>query len=363
MPSKGEPFFCAPWVGYRTSSDEPPSDGWIEVEFHGDQVTAAQARTAAALPRRAAALHDTIVDAVVHAYPHLVSQRPRPASATRASLCEGVRLRAVIVMNDEYEDEAYAAYRLVCSWHTFGVAVVTHKDRIVAVGAHEILRYPVADAVRGAQPPPPMPSDKERAAIRASAVRAALRNPVGFEFADEELVVVFPCWAGFAAGPKMSASGGASTGKALVSIVWETEVEEDAQVPLQRAAYRHAIEHAETMQAILLDAIGDAHPDVRPLYDHLELAAVLIHQVEKDEVAYVGYQFRCAWDKEHGVGVMMHGERVVAVGGADTAIVSDAAELDCKPAKSKAPRKRAAKKTPAKKTPAKKTPAKKTRNK
>jgi|GEM_PF-7134692 len=35
----------------------------------------------------------------------------------------------------------------------------------------------------------------------------------------------------------------------------------------------------------------------------------------------VGYELRCAWDTEHGVGVMTHEDRVVEVGQADTALL------------------------------------------
>jgi hypothetical protein len=39
----------------------------------------------------------------------------------------------------------------------------------------------------------------------------------------------------------------------------------------------------------------------------------------KDGLPYFGYEFGCTWDGEHGLGVLMHGVRVVEVGGAQTA--------------------------------------------
>jgi hypothetical protein len=39
----------------------------------------------------------------------------------------------------------------------------------------------------------------------------------------------------------------------------------------------------------------------------------------KEGLPYVGYEFGCTWDGEHGLGVLMHGSRVVEVGSADTA--------------------------------------------
>lgn len=40
--------------------------------------------------------------------------------------------------------------------------------------------------------------------------------------------------------------------------------------------------------------------------------------VEKDGEAYIGFEFGCPWDREHGLGVMTHAGRVVEVGQADT---------------------------------------------
>lgn len=58
------------------------------------------------------------------------------------------------------------------------------------------------------------------------------------------------------------------------------------------------------------------------------LYAVNIHQVNSDGVPYVGYEFGCEWDDEHGAGVLMHGTKVVRVGLADTAILLWMAEQD-----------------------------------
>lgn len=348
MPAFGEPFFCAPWVGYRRSTDAPPSDGWIKLFFHGSPSVATQALTAAELPTRAAALNDAILNAVVEAYPHLRAEPPLPESATRASLRNAVQLYQVTLLDDAYEGQAYAAYCLACDWTN--LVVVTHEDRIVAVGGSEVLSYPVADSVRGAVPPSSLAGDAERAAMKESAVAAALRNPVGFESVDDELVVVIPCWAGFCIGPARGSDTGVSSGEVLVSISGADAVDADAPVQAQRAAYRHALEHAEALQAVVLEAIGNAHPNVTPLRDHVALASVLVHLVEKDGVAYVGYLLHC--DDEHGVGVMTHGERIVAVGGADTAVLSWIAERDRDPGKPKRAKKLAPTKKP-KASPAK----------
>lgn len=58
--------------------------------------------------------------------------------------------------------------------------------------------------------------------------------------------------------------------------------------------------------------------DLRKL---LGLRAVNIHQITNDDLPYIGLEFACTWDDEHGVGVLLNGTNVVEVGGADTAIL------------------------------------------
>lgn len=66
------------------------------------------------------------------------------------------------------------------------------------------------------------------------------------------------------------------------------------------------------------------------LKEYVGLYAVNIHQVDVDGVPYIGYEFGCDWENEHGLGVLMHGTRVVEVGFADTAITLWIAERDAK---------------------------------
>jgi hypothetical protein len=45
---------------------------------------------------------------------------------------------------------------------------------------------------------------------------------------------------------------------------------------------------------------------------------VHVLQLLKDGVPYVGFEFGCRWDEEHGLGVLLHGTRVVEIGDAQT---------------------------------------------
>jgi hypothetical protein len=59
-----------------------------------------------------------------------------------------------------------------------------------------------------------------------------------------------------------------------------------------------------------------------------ELDGLFVHSFATSGLAYVGFSFRARWEPEHGVGVLTHDRRVVAVGGADTALLTWIAEQD-----------------------------------
>jgi hypothetical protein len=68
--------------------------------------------------------------------------------------------------------------------------------------------------------------------------------------------------------------------------------------------------------------------DEEDLKRNIGLYAISIHQAEYGNTPYIGYEFGCEWEEEHGLGVLMHGRRVVEVGFADTAILLWIAEAD-----------------------------------
>ena len=55
---------------------------------------------------------------------------------------------------------------------------------------------------------------------------------------------------------------------------------------------------------------------------------VFIMDIEIEKMPYIGAQFKCKWDEEHGIGIMLYKDRVVKVGGADTAFMTWVAEED-----------------------------------
>ena len=66
------------------------------------------------------------------------------------------------------------------------------------------------------------------------------------------------------------------------------------------------------------------------LAQNVGLYAVNIHPVAASGLPYLGYEFGCSWDEEHGLGVLMHGTRTVHVGSAEVAFLSWIAEEDAK---------------------------------
>lgn len=111
------------------------------------------------------------------------------------------------------------------------------------------------------------------------------------------------------------------------------------------------IENEQSIATSLLAALKSEYPKFKESYGYDEeelaeympvaeneddfkklmgLSSVNIHPLEKDGVPYVGFEFGCSWDPEHGLGILMHGTRVVEIGGADTAILLWIAENDAK---------------------------------
>jgi hypothetical protein len=112
--------------------------------------------------------------------------------------------------------------------------------------------------------------------------------------------------------------------------------------PEQAEAIQHLLDHERTVRDAVLAAILRDYPTMREFYgydddeaeelmpevteagqfrDLLGLSSVHVLPVVRDRTAYVGFEFGCTWDPEHGLGVMTYRGRVVEVGGADTSFL------------------------------------------
>ena len=119
---------------------------------------------------------------------------------------------------------------------------------------------------------------------------------------------------------------------------------------VQCQAMTFYLQHGQEVFAAVLAALEGDYSDMRPKYlrfldseaDSLMpvvqsreglsrliiLRHVHVHPWTKDGVRYVGLQFGCTWDREHGFGVLMHRERVVSVGSADVSFAWSPEEAD-----------------------------------
>lgn len=117
-------------------------------------------------------------------------------------------------------------------------------------------------------------------------------------------------------------------------------------------AYHIAIEQQEKLKENILNALLPQYKEWRQEYGYedddvympaitqpsqfknlLGLSAIHLMDVSKEGVAYVGYEFGCNWDDEHGLGVMTHKDRIIEIGAADTSFESWIAEKDLDPIK------------------------------
>jgi len=79
----------------------------------------------------------------------------------------------------------------------------------------------------------------------------------------------------------------------------------------------------------VLPSLKEFYEDLIPDIDNIEdfknligLSNLHIMTSDKDGFAYIGFELGCDWDDEHGVGIMMHKDRVVAIGQAETSFDS-----------------------------------------
>lgn len=161
--------------------------------------------------------------------------------------------------------------------------------------------------------------------------------------------VMLPTWRGFQSrrGP-YGAKNGESTSDGTVDVVFAPEGRDEAPLRDSEIEFvRWAVEHESQMQRALLDALLECYPTMQGQYDEfvdpgdmpdvecpgdfrnlIGLHTINVHPIQKDGAPYVGFELGCTWDDEHGLGVLMHGTRVVEIGGADTAILLWIAERD-----------------------------------
>jgi hypothetical protein len=173
--------------------------------------------------------------------------------------------------------------------------------------------------------------------------QAAVNIGGSFSLTDDESGywvghVPIPSWAGLTRSPDLTA---------YVEIEIPEDWEGGGLPPILRSAFEwflanEALTVEPVTGAILAacsklqsdhgeDADTPASPsphDLNDLGSLIDLRMLYFHNVANGDLPYIGYVFGCKWNREHGLGVLMHGLRPVEAGGADVAILVRVARRD-----------------------------------
>lgn len=175
--------------------------------------------------------------------------------------------------------------------------------------------------------------------------------------------ITLPSWKGFQSrgGPYGSRSSKkASDGTARLNVAVDDDKLEDDDdrpppTPAQVAAMQHLLDNEAATASAVLQALFKRYPEEKEAYEDamdgevtladvtepgglrklMGLSNVHVLHVAKGDVAYLGFEFGCEWEREHGAGVMTHLGRIVEVGQADASFLEWIAESDAKRRKRK----------------------------
>jgi|SRR5262249_39019356 len=164
-------------------------------------------------------------------------------------------------------------------------------------------------------------------------------------------MAVLPSWKGFQSRKgAYGAQDAATPSDGLVRIVFAPEGRgTEPLTSSEVSSVVWAIENEATLSKALILSLLKEYPSLQQQYgysdrekdelmpdiksaDHLRaligLHCLNVHPIQKHGIPYVGFEFGCTWDEEHGLGVLMHGTRTLKIGGADTAILLWIAQED-----------------------------------
>ena len=160
-----------------------------------------------------------------------------------------------------------------------------------------------------------------------------------------------PSWAGYQTrnGPYGSISSDEPS-DGLVTITFAPEGRDESPLTEQEhASVQWLLDHEAGVASAVLEGLLAEYPRLQRVYGYeraeretympdvsstedfrqlIGLHDVSVHPLLKEGLPYLGYEFGCTWDGEHGLGVLVHGSRVVEVGGADTAFTLWIAKRD-----------------------------------
>ena len=162
--------------------------------------------------------------------------------------------------------------------------------------------------------------------------------------------------------PGISNNNGFWEGKIILD-VWRAFFELDRDIDLNiggdiivnkiethhTAGYRYLIANQESILDAVLSELMKVYPQMQLEYGYesvekanympdvlhkddlktiIKPQKVYILDIVKNGTPYIGFQFFCTWDDEHGFGAMMHECSIIKTGGADSSFMSWIAEED-----------------------------------
>ncbi len=160
--------------------------------------------------------------------------------------------------------------------------------------------------------------------------------------------IALPSWAGFQTrrGPYAGiSSNDPSDGTVRLSVAVEDLKPRTQPTQSQVRGFQHLLDNEPAVSATVLLAMFDDYPEQQANYGDEPLpdidkpsglkALIGLSQIHvlfesKSDVAYVGFEFGCVWDEEHGAGVMTHLGRIVEVGPASASFLWTIAKRDAK---------------------------------
>jgi hypothetical protein len=171
-------------------------------------------------------------------------------------------------------------------------------------------------------------------------------TPLQFELEDDIWWTTFATLASWKGFQVRDGSYGAlssdSPSDGCVKIVFAPEGRGNEPLSdFEKSSVTWVVENEAAIASSLLNALLDKYPKFQEQYGYagedklkfmpdvtsiegfrglIGLYSVNVHPFQKDGIPYVGFEFGCTWDEEHGLGALMHGTRVVKIFGADTAI-------------------------------------------
>ena len=151
-----------------------------------------------------------------------------------------------------------------------------------------------------------------------------------------EAELTLPAWAGFQSRQGYYGSKDreeVSDGKVRVNMEGKEVGNVQVFTEAQLKAIRYLVENDQQVRDTLLLGLLNELPELQDIYEdlmpeidaiedfrnYIGLANLHVMASDKDGFAYIGFELGCEWDDEHGVGVMMHKDRVLEIGQADTA--------------------------------------------